>query len=425
MRAWIQWCCAISTGKFLLILLLVAATLRVGAVLALRDIRQPPGRDAAGADAVQYDQLALSLARSDGYSITPGKPTSFRAPGLPFFLSVVYRISYANYPLAYFSLLLLSLSSLLVTYFVARCYLGEPGGRLAGILGAVYFPHVYASTVFLSETLFTLLLGLFLYFSFRALEQGLLRHWLLAGLLLGAATLTRSFAVLILPLITPLILLRPASRPFHLRLASLAALGLGSLALVTPWAWRNYELYGRLVLSASNGGSTFYGANNDLVLNQTSLKGYWVPTGQLPERDQIRQTAGEVDRDRLEYRLGWQWIRAHWIRMPELMIYKLLRFILPDILTSNWKYRILNSVTYLPYGTLLIAFPVLFRRREYLTTQWSLMHLTMAATLLVTLVFQGSSRFRDANFPILITYCAAVLQLWIPRFGVKANRTLD
>jgi hypothetical protein len=36
--------------------------------------------------------------------------------------------------------------------------------------------------------------------------------------------------------------------------------------VMAPWTVRNYRVHGRFVLVATNGGSTFYGRNNDRVV---------------------------------------------------------------------------------------------------------------------------------------------------------------
>src|SRR5262249_60480337 len=99
-----------------------------------------------------------------------------------------------------------------------------------------------------------------------------------AGLLLGAAALTRPFALLAVPFFA-LVLLA------HLRWRGLLAgvvLGLTTAAVVVPWTYRNYHVHHRFVPVATNGGSTFYGGNNDRVVNERRLFGSWVSTTELP-----------------------------------------------------------------------------------------------------------------------------------------------
>src|SRR4051794_32779038 len=132
-----------SRQKYCVLLLLLAFVLRWGAVVGLRDMHQFHGRAVAGADAVEFNALGLNMASGHGYSIVPGRPTSFRAPGFPLVLAALYRISYGNYALVYTALSLIGALTCLLTYAMAREILKEGTARIAGLLGAFYLPHIY------------------------------------------------------------------------------------------------------------------------------------------------------------------------------------------------------------------------------------------------------------------------------------------
>ncbi len=87
---------------FLVLVVLTAFLLRLGAVAALRDITEGPG-DEMGADGREYNALALRVASGAGYSYanSGGQGTSFRAPGFPLFLAGVYYLFGENYVSAY------------------------------------------------------------------------------------------------------------------------------------------------------------------------------------------------------------------------------------------------------------------------------------------------------------------------------------
>src|SRR5205085_3363932 len=92
-----------------------------------------------------------------------------------------------------------------------------------------------------------------------------------------------------------------------------------------PWAARNYRVFGHPVLIANNGGSTFYGGNDDRVANEPRLFGYWLSTTELPHRDLVDATADEVAHDKVEWRLGLDWVKGHPAALPRLAVYKLAR----------------------------------------------------------------------------------------------------
>src|SRR5215831_14927072 len=124
----------LSRQKYCILLLAVSMLLRFGAVAGLRDLHRFHGRGPAGADAVEFNAIALHVASGAGYAVEPGRLTSFRAPGFPLLLSMAYRISYENYPLAYSMLCAIGALTCLLTYAVARQILTEGLARIAGLL---------------------------------------------------------------------------------------------------------------------------------------------------------------------------------------------------------------------------------------------------------------------------------------------------
>src|SRR5208337_3299489 len=96
-------------------LLLASLCIRMAAVGVLRDWRDGPS-PRHGADGLEYDAIGSRLATSFDYSIVSGKPTSFRAPGFPSFLALVYKALGRDYPSARLSLCLLGSLSVILTY---------------------------------------------------------------------------------------------------------------------------------------------------------------------------------------------------------------------------------------------------------------------------------------------------------------------
>ncbi len=399
-------------ARFALLIFLLAFSVRAVGVLSLRDPTKFHGLQ-AGADAVEFHDYALSLARGEGFVRPDHKPTSFRAPGWPLALSMVYFFFYDNYPLTYLFQVLLSALACMVVYPLARETLNnEAAARLAGLLGVFYFAHIYFATIFTSETLFTLMLGWGMLLLLKGWKSGSLAMAAGAGVAVGCAVLVRPFAVTLIPLFLPLFWLQRRQWPRWLPAA--LCFGAASVLTLVPWAYRNYLVHGQVVLFTTNGGSTFYGANNDIVLKERSHLGSWVATNELPGRDRIDQTPDEVSHDRLEFQLGMQWVKEHWTSMPRLEFYKLVRLILPDIESGNKKFVLLNSVLYLPY-LVILAFGMTGWRKDpnAWSPPWMAMHAVIVSTLVLTLVFYGCARFRDAVFPVLMCYAArGCVRLW-------------
>lgn len=402
-----------STRRFVPLLFCIAFSLRFCAVLALRDVHKFQGARTAGADAVEFNALAQNLAAGKGYVVQPGQPTAFRAPGFPLLVSLLYRFSYSNYLLAYLLFSLLGAAAAVATYYLARELLPESLARISGFLLAVYFGHIYFATIFLSEGLFALCVALGLWAFLIHLRTARLVSLLSAGLLFGYAALTRPIAMLFCPFLV-FVLWRSmgrASKVFLLRTTLLC----GAWALpVLPWTVRNFAVFHKLVLITTNGGSTFYGANNDTVLHDRAFVGSWISTTKLPGRALIDAQPDEVSHDQMEWRLGFQWVASHWPQMPLLLCYKLGRFIMPAVESANKTFVLLESITFLPYAFLIFVgvFTCCRTPRKYSSSRWLAIHAFVLANLTSTLIFYGSTRFRDAIAPVLVIYAAIGLQ-WI------------
>src|SRR5205823_2498456 len=130
----------------------------------------------------------------------------------------------------------------------------------------------------------------------------------LAGLFLGYATLTRSFGILFLPVFGLYLLGLPPTRR---GLIGAALFAVGFLLVIAPWTIRNARVHHRFVLIATNGGSTCYGANNDVVAGSPREYGNWVSTTQLAGRDLIEAQPDEVSHDKMEWKLGVEWVKQH------------------------------------------------------------------------------------------------------------------
>lgn len=219
-------------NRFPILISLTALALRLVPVLLAYHL--PIGLD----DMFQYDMLARSIVAGNGYRwysqpdlalfqqyfpVEPppaydprGVPTSFRPPGYPAFLALVYTISGVE-P---YTLILAGNEIVLTRFFWARlvqAFLGaalapltwilarrvgfveKTARRAAGFIAA--WPLLIAYTLGLAtENLFVVLLTLTLVLLLRAYDTGRAREHALAGIALGLAALTRSVVSAFMPL---------------------------------------------------------------------------------------------------------------------------------------------------------------------------------------------------------------------------------
>jgi 4-amino-4-deoxy-L-arabinose transferase-like glycosyltransferase len=397
------------SARYLTLLGVTAFLVRVAFVLVLRDIQVGPA-GSGSADDVDFNNRALHLAAGEGYVNDHGQPTSFRAPGWPFFLAGIYALVGESPPVVYVVLCLLGAFACILTYLLARELLSEGWARTAGFLACFYLGHIQFSTLYLSEGLFTPLLTLGCWLFICRLKGAGMLTLALAGLVLGYATLVRPFTILMLPLLIPLLTgWRP--RYWLAGFGPALAFAVPFLLVMLPWTYRNYVVHHRFVLVATNGGSTFYGSNNERVAKEPRYYGYWLSTTDLPHRDLIDAQPDEVAHDKMEWKLGVDYLKENPAMIPWLAALKFARmWWLPEFDAGRFNY-LLRILSHLPFVILwLIALPRLLFNSFFRTPPWHVLHLTMLATVLTVLIFWGCARFRDANVSILAIYAAVGLQ---------------
>jgi 4-amino-4-deoxy-L-arabinose transferase-like glycosyltransferase len=229
-------------------------------------------------DAAKYTAYAYNLKNYGVYSIRPLsaesdptalKPDAIVTPGYPLFLvpfvdQRVTAFSQENYKEILLAQGLLSTITVLMTYFLFARILNPTTGLVAALLTALS-PHLINMNVYvLTETLFCfLLIGFFFVLSHKSTpNKSILLA--LAGILLGAATLTRSwpqgFAFLLF------LYMIFSERKIPLQKAVFLLFGFG--LLVGPWLVRNFMSFGFFsdptlsitsIYHGSFPGMTYYG----------------------------------------------------------------------------------------------------------------------------------------------------------------------
>ncbi len=425
---------------------LLALLLRLLPVIALRQMGI--GLD----DMYQYDMLARSLVSGNGYrwyawqdlqAWTPyvtfdltgvdydparGVPTSFRAPLYPAFLALVYWIAGTG-PGRFFAArlaqTLLGAALAPLTWSLARRLLPadspevarrrERAAVLAAWVVACYPLLIVYPLGLATENLFFTLILFSLLFLLRAAEQPALLNFLLAGLFLGLAALTRS---IILPFAGLAFLWlwfagRPVGQPgkavksfSHIRGALLTFLAF--LALVVPWAVRNSLLH------------------HKLTGIETSL-GYNLYLGYHPRGDgsfvfgpsfDLIPILDDAERDRLGTTRALEFIRAAPERFLPLALNRLsfffglekrvlIYFYANDFLghLPSLLLLLLALVMFLPFIAVAASAPLglaLLRSGAKTTLVW----LLLVAYLLPHVLILSEDRFHLALVPLLTVLAA-------------------
>ena len=236
-------------------------------------------------DAAAYAAIARNLDEGNGFTVGAGatQPSSDYSPGLPLFVTGVYKITGGVHErTARLVLALIGTLAILFTYLLARrlvasvlCRpLGDKGQRvaIAGALIGALVVAIYPATIEYTGMLMTeplaatLLAGAIL---------GLLWagdgptaggsapspwRWLVPGLTLGALALVRPEYLAIGLLLALLVLLRERFTPRGWRrgLVAAAIVVLGIVVVVAPWTVRNAIALDRFVTVSTGGGQVLY-----------------------------------------------------------------------------------------------------------------------------------------------------------------------
>jgi 4-amino-4-deoxy-L-arabinose transferase-like glycosyltransferase len=223
-------------------------------------------------DAVGYATIAMNLERGEGFRLgaEATQPASNYSPGLPLFVSGIYKLSGGVHErFARLALALIGSLAVLFTYLIGRRLSGPLAGLVGAVAVAVYPALLEYQGMLMGEPLAaTLLSGAVLAMLWAA--DGPAR-WLLPGALLGALVLVRpEYLAISIPMAVVVFAL--AGRESWKRgLAHATVLLAGMALVVAPWTVRNAVELERFVPVSTGGG-------------QVLFAGSYTPSGGDPER---------------------------------------------------------------------------------------------------------------------------------------------
>jgi 4-amino-4-deoxy-L-arabinose transferase-like glycosyltransferase len=224
-----------SAGRIFAIAFAVALILRLAFLLVTGPISAP--------DTAEYRLLAHNLRTSGQYALqTNGawQPYAFRMPLYQCLLAQVFAVfgegRTGDWAIVIVQVVLSAVTAGLVSIVGALTI-----GRTTGILAAFFFavdplPIAYSAYI-LTDTLFALLVTSALVVAIYALRSQAQKDFLMWGLLIGAATLTRPLFkyYAIVPIMTLILSRRPLRTVVRNSLAFLVGMAL----LIGPWIIRN------------------------------------------------------------------------------------------------------------------------------------------------------------------------------------------
>lgn len=254
---------AANRTRRLWLLAIILASLLTRAIF-LAQIVDTPDFKVPVLDAAWYDIHALEVLKGDLLA----SQALFRVPLYIYFLSLFYKIFGHSYlpPIA-FQVILGSLTCGIVFLIAERAF-GLVAGLIAGFGMAFYKMAVFSDVQLLPTTLFIFLIVLSTYLIMRGLDGHGSRNWILAGILIGLALLTRPDVVVFVLATCIAVLWIMGLRKAVSKLAyALLPLLVASAIL----GLRNFLVTGDFYLVSSQGAVNLYAGNSLVADGKTPI----------------------------------------------------------------------------------------------------------------------------------------------------------
>ncbi len=230
-------------------------------------------------DVLAYDTFSRTLVNHGVFGWTKDEPFSFWPPGTSFFYGLVYLVAGFDYTNIVIANLAVTVGMIVCSARVVARFFGTQVALWSAVLLAVWPTMIMLTTLLVSEQLFLFLIMAALD-AWTARRGSVWSRGLLAGVLLGAASLVRPFALLLPGVFAAGMWMSAGfsrdSFKAQLPLALVSVVAM--LCVIAPWTWRNYQLYHELVLVSTNGGVTLWmgnspGSDGQFMLLPDSVKG--------------------------------------------------------------------------------------------------------------------------------------------------------
>lgn len=352
-------------------------------------------------DAASYDRIARTLLADGTYGEFTGQPSTFWPPLFPFVLAAIYGIFGYHFVIARVFLAVLG-AALPLTVFLAIHRLGEPRVARWASLATVLYPFlIYFGAWLIAESLYFALMGLVLWLSVRLQQQLSYRSAAWLGLVIALAALAKPTILFQLPFVAIWFVCCFVSVTISQRIKLGIVTALVLVLALAPWTARNYALLGKPVLISTNGGYTFYGANN-----ANAFGGHYE---NFPPRIAGLDEAQEQSE---YYHLGTVWIKEHPAQFVWLAWQKFKRLLSPlSVASSPQDFAVPGSgFIYLGYSVFLLLSLAGFVLSLKRWRTFFVFYIPLLGMLISTLLFYGDTRYTLPAVPSLLLFCSLALQ---------------
>jgi hypothetical protein len=247
----------IYAGASALLQLNIGAILLVGAILRIAWALAIPVVPLS--DSHAYDTFATNIWQHGVYGWTPESPTSYWPVGTSALYALIYQIFGHQYAAIVGLNILFSLGIIFYAYKTTELFFYKSVAAGTALLVAVWPTHIFFVTILASELPYMLLtlMGIFYFFKEEKVSP---QNILIIGTCFALAYYVRPLATTVLAVCAFSAVVACGKRFTPTIIRTLLVLLIMALA-VSPWAKRNYDLYGHVVPMSTNGGAVFWMGN--------------------------------------------------------------------------------------------------------------------------------------------------------------------
>jgi len=238
------------------------------------------GQSLNGNDSQYYVLIARNLVEEKSYSHfvdQPFQPTSYRTPLLPlYFVPFIYLFGFKSIWLAILILdIILSLTAVIV-YYLAKLFVSKKSSLIIALLVALEPLLAYHSNFAEADALMVLLFLISLYYLILFWQDGQKKRLYWSAFFLGLVTLAKPIGAYLLILFVVFILLKLFFNKKEFKQVALQTILfiLIFAAIISPWLWRNYSVFGVLSLSSVKAYNLYFYYTNHIKLDDEEINFY-------------------------------------------------------------------------------------------------------------------------------------------------------
>lgn len=348
-------------------------------------------------DEVSYNALAHSIVEDGRYHNE--NESHSRPPAYPFFISIFYFIF--GYKLIIIRIAQAVLDSLLCVLMYKLCcgLFNRSVALVASFSSVIYLLFISGVSRLLTETFFTFLLFLAVFYAYKTKERLTYANMCILGVVIALLALTKAITILYLPF---LFLVFIITRYYHFISLKKAIKGflvilIAFLIPISIWTYRNYKVYDAIIPISTQSGYALYSC-------------YFPRDGKVygvnAADDNVSYAASlnsEIEMGKYLQGKVFEFIKKHPFKTLKLELLKIFYFWVPfdwEIMGKSEGIYNFQYMFMLPFS-FLGMFLLLRRFNQYVP-----LYIPIVYLFLMSLVFYGSPRLRMPIEPYLIIFFA-------------------